>query len=89
MTPERHLAAILAAWTENPGYGISPAMHEALVLAEKDFDGVEFEADNDQTPLFIPVGVVVTEFDLNFNQTAVLMSDPYRPEFTIGRSDGA
>ena len=41
MTAEKHLAAILAAWNETDGYGISVEMNEALTLAEKDFDGVE------------------------------------------------
>lgn len=41
MTVEKHLAAILTAWGETDGYGISVELDEALTLAAKDFDGVE------------------------------------------------
>lgn len=62
MTPEKHLAAILAAWNHTDGRDISDEMADALELAEKDFDGVEAD-----------------DFDIDFNQTAVLVTDPYRP----------
>ena len=41
LTPEKHLAAILAAWTESDGVHIHKVLRSALTAAEADFDGVE------------------------------------------------
>lgn len=52
MSPEKHLAAILTAWHETNGFHISFELKDALEEAEKDFDGVEIEIDNDQEITF-------------------------------------
>jgi hypothetical protein len=45
MTPERLLAAILTAFHETDGLHISFELKEALEIAEKEFDGVEFDSN--------------------------------------------
>ena len=46
LTPEKHLANILAAYNETDGNDISANLREALSLAEEDFDGVEFSEEH-------------------------------------------
>lgn len=41
VSPEKHLAAILAAFTSSQNLGMDSELYEALMRAEQDFDGVE------------------------------------------------
>ena len=42
MSPEKHLAAILAAWQETDGRHITVELNEALNNAEDEFEEIEF-----------------------------------------------
>lgn len=78
LTPEKHLAAILAAYSDTDGYLISNAMSVALRAAEADFDGVE--ADDVDVSNFDegiwkrgePPVVNIDEIDIDFNHARIL-----------------